>query len=73
VLSGVVLNAAYFVHRLVFTYDLAPVFGPYLFVPSVRLVRWLGQRLRALQSGSLNFYLSLIGLILVLILVRMLF
>lgn len=67
------IGRPYFVKRLVFTYDLAPVFGPYLFVPLVRLVRWLGQRLRALQSGYLNFYLSLIGMALLIILILVLF
>lgn len=58
----------YFVTRLVFTHDVAPVFGPYLFAPAVRLVRRAAGRLRVLQSGHLNFYLGLIGLLLVIIL-----
>ncbi|HSU04006.1 MAG TPA: hydrogenase 4 subunit B, partial [Acetobacteraceae bacterium] len=58
----------YFVTRLVFTHDVAPVFGHYLFAPAVRLVRSAAGRLRALQSGHLNFYLGLIGLLLVIIL-----
>jgi hydrogenase-4 component B len=58
----------YFVTRLAFTHEVAPVFGPYLFAPSVRFVRRLAERLRALQSGHLNFYLALIGALLVVIL-----
>ena len=58
----------YFVTRLTFTHDVAPVFGPYLFAPAVRLVRAAADRLRILQSGHLNFYLGLIGLLLVIIL-----
>ena len=58
----------YFVTRLAFTHDVAPVFGPYLFAPAVRLVRRAAERLRPLQSGNLNFYLALIGLLLVVIL-----
>ncbi len=58
----------YFVTRLAFTHEVAPVFGPYLFAPSVRLVRRAAERLRSLQSGHLNFYLALIGLLLVAIL-----
>jgi hydrogenase-4 component B len=58
----------YFITRLEFTHDVAPVFGPYLFAPAVRLVRALAGRLRALQSGHLNFYLGLIGILLVVIL-----
>jgi len=58
----------YFVHRLVFSHEVAPIFGRYLFAPITRTVFALADRLRALQSGQLNFYLSLIGVLLVLIL-----
>jgi formate hydrogenlyase subunit 3/multisubunit Na+/H+ antiporter MnhD subunit len=58
----------YFVTRLSFSHDVAPVFGPYLFAPAVRLVRAAADRLRLLQSGHLNFYLGLIGFLLVIIL-----
>ncbi|HVV92537.1 MAG TPA: proton-conducting transporter membrane subunit [Hyphomicrobiales bacterium] len=58
----------YFIRRLVFTHDVAPVFGRSLFRPTVALVLFLAERLRALQSGNLNFYLALIGLLLVVIL-----
>lgn len=51
----------YFVQRLVFTHEVAPIFGPYLFAPAVRLVFLLATKLRSLQSGHLNFYLTLIG------------
>ena len=59
----------YFVTRLEFTHDVAPVFGPLLFAPIERVVVYVAQKLRALQSGDLNFYLALIGLLLVIILV----
>jgi hydrogenase-4 component B len=58
----------YFIHRLRFTHDVAPIFGPYLFAPAIRTVYYLAQKLRALQSGHLNFYLALIGGLLVIIL-----
>lgn len=58
----------YFVTRLAFTHDVAPVFGPYLFAPTVKLVSAAAEWLRVLQSGHLNFYLGLIGLLLVVIL-----
>jgi hydrogenase-4 component B len=58
----------YFVHRLVFSHDVAPVFGPYLFAPVTRIVFAIANKLKALQSGHLNFYLALIGLLLVIIL-----
>lgn len=58
----------YFVRKLVFEHDVAPVFGPLLFQPAVRVVQALARTLRLLQSGHLNFYLGLIGVLLVLIL-----
>jgi formate hydrogenlyase subunit 3/multisubunit Na+/H+ antiporter MnhD subunit len=58
----------YFVKKLVFTHDVAPLFGPYLFAPAVRLVRRGADMLRVLQSGHLNIYLALIGMLLVIIL-----
>lgn len=59
----------YFTRRLVFTHDVAPIFGPYLFAPLENLVNALARRLRVIQSGHLNLYLALIGLLLVGILV----
>ena len=61
-------GSEYFVTKLVFTHDVAPAFGPYLFAPAVRLVQWAANRLRVLQSGHLNSYLAMIGLLLVIIL-----
>jgi formate hydrogenlyase subunit 3/multisubunit Na+/H+ antiporter MnhD subunit len=58
----------YFVKRLVFNHDVAPIFGPYLFSPLRNVVSALAKRLRIIQSGHLNFYLALIGLLLVIIL-----
>jgi hydrogenase-4 component B len=51
----------YFIRRLVFRHDVAPIFGPWLFVPLERLVMALAKALRVVQSGHLNVYLSLIG------------
>jgi formate hydrogenlyase subunit 3/multisubunit Na+/H+ antiporter MnhD subunit len=58
----------YFVKKLVFEHDVAPIFGPLLFRPTERIVNALAGRLCLLQSGDLNAYLGLIGLLLVLIL-----
>jgi len=58
----------YFIHRLVFTHDVAPFFGPYLFRPLTHCVVWLSDRLRVLQSGDLNVYLAFIGALLIVIL-----
>ena len=59
---------AYFIHRLEFEHDVADVFGPAVFDPIRRAVWRLAGRLRALQSGDLNFYLGLIGALLIVIL-----
>ncbi len=58
----------YFVTKLSFEHDVAPIFGPLRFQPAVVIVQGLAARLRVLQSGQLNLYLSLIGLLLVLVL-----
>jgi hydrogenase-4 component B len=60
---------SYFVRRLTFEHSVAPLFGPSLFKPAETFVVWISTRLRALQSGHLNFYLALIGLLLVAILI----
>ncbi len=64
---------SYFIKRLVFTHEVAPLFGPWLFAPVTRIVWAIAGRLRALQSGNLNFYLGLIGIFLVIILALTLF
>ncbi len=58
----------YFVTRLVFTHEVAPVFGPYLFQPATRFVRFLAGRLSLFQSGNLNFYLAVVGALLLVVL-----
>lgn len=58
----------YFVKKLVFEHDVAPIFGRLLFQPAVNAVQDVARKLRLLQSGHLNFYLSLIGALLVLVL-----
>ncbi len=59
---------AYFIQKLEFEHDIADVFGPTLFTPIRRAVSRLAGWLRALQSGDLNFYLALIGALLIVIL-----
>jgi hydrogenase-4 component B len=58
----------YFVKRLVFEHDVAPIFGPLLFQPAERIVDVMASKLRLLQSGYLNVYLGLIGLLLLVVL-----
>lgn len=63
----------YFIQRLTFRHDVAPIFGPHLFVPIERLVLAIAGRFRSLQSGHLNIYLAIIGGLLVIILAVSLF
>ncbi|MDD2861670.1 MAG: proton-conducting transporter membrane subunit [Acidiphilium sp.] len=65
--------SAYFVRRLRFDHDVAPIFGPILFRPVTRFVVLLARRIRGLQSGHLNFYLAILGMLLVVILAISLF
>ncbi|NML96380.1 hydrogenase 4 subunit B [Paraburkholderia sp. RP-4-7] len=58
----------YFIKRLVFSEGVTDLFERHLFEPAVRIVTWCADKLRALQSGNLNFYLALIGGLLVAIL-----
>jgi len=59
---------SYFVRKLEFEHDIVDVFGPLLFTPTRHVIWRLARRLRALQSGDLNFYLALIGALLIVIL-----
>jgi hydrogenase-4 component B len=59
----------YFVKRLEFTHEVAPVFGPLLFRPLTRVVTALAVRLRAIQSGQLNLYIAIIGILLILVMI----
>jgi formate hydrogenlyase subunit 3/multisubunit Na+/H+ antiporter MnhD subunit len=63
----------YYIRRLTFTHEVAPIFGPYLFAPVTRFVFRLAGWLRLLQSGHLNFYLAVIGVLLAAILALTLF
>ena len=63
----------YFLRRLSFSHNVAPIFGPYLFQPLERVVLAFARVARRLQSGSLNLYLGIIGVILVIILATILF
>lgn len=61
-------GSEYFVRRVVVSEAVAPVFTPTIFTPVSRFVQGLAGRLRAMQSGDLNFYVALIGALWVLIL-----
>ena len=66
-------HGPYFVKRLIFNQEVAPIFGPGLFRPLARAVRKLAEAVSKLQSGYLNLYNALIGMLLVLILALALF
>lgn len=63
----------YFLRQLSFSHDVAPIFGPLLFLPLERLALFLAKVARRIQSGSLNLYLGIIGGILVILLATILF
>lgn len=66
-------QSPYFVKRLIFNQEVAPIFGPYLFARLTRFVRALSVKVGGLQSGYLNAYNAMIGILLVLILALTLF
>jgi len=59
----------YFIQRLVFSHEVAPIFGPFLFRPLEKAVVALAALLRRMQSGYLNAYLATIGALLAIVLV----
>ncbi len=63
----------YFLSQLSFSHDVAPIFGPLLFRPLERLALFFAKVARRIQSGSLNLYLGIIGVILVILLATILF
>ena len=63
----------YFLRRLSFSHDVAPIFGPYLFQPVERAVLAMAGAARRLQSGSLNLYIGIIGVILIILLATIMF
>lgn len=57
----------YFLKELQFDYTQAPVFGAWVFAPTVRSVTWLARKLRFLQNGLMNAYLAYIGVLLLVV------
>lgn len=57
----------YFVKQVSFEYSEAPIFGPFLFSPIVRLIKWTSEKASKMQMGSMNVYILYIGLMLLLI------
>jgi hydrogenase-4 component B len=61
-------DSPYFTRRLTYQHNVAPIFETGLFVPIEAAVIWLSVRVSIIQSGRLNLYLTLIGVLLVIIL-----
>ena len=64
---------SYFVHRVRHRATVAPLFEAKVFRVPVRVVQWLARAVSPLQSGHMNVYLGLVGLLLVLIMAVALF
>lgn len=63
----------YFVRRLRFAHDVAPIFGPYLFKPLETLTVTIAAKVQQIQSGDLNLYLAFLGALLCIVLLTALF
>lgn len=63
----------YFVKELKFEYSEAPIFGPLLFTPIVKLVTLMSKWASKIQMGSMNAYISYIGLMLLAIFIFIIF
>lgn len=61
-------DGPYFLRRLDFRHGVGDIFDPWIFQPLRKALWAAAGYLRALQSGDLNFYLSLIGALLFVIL-----
>lgn len=57
----------YFVRRVQHRAEVLPLFEAAVFRGPTRLVQWLARAVGPLQSGHMNFYIGLVGLLLILI------
>ncbi|TAM60055.1 MAG: hydrogenase 4 subunit B [Rhodanobacter sp.] len=60
-------GSAYFVRQVHHRADVSPLFEAAVFRGPTRIVQWLAHKLSPLQSGNMNVYLGLVGLLLVLV------
>ncbi|UJJ58354.1 proton-conducting transporter membrane subunit [Rhodanobacter denitrificans] len=60
-------GSAYFVRQVHHRADVSPLFEAAVFRGPTHMVQWLAAKLSPLQSGNMNIYLGLVGLLLVLI------
>jgi hypothetical protein len=58
----------YFVKNIIFTQQSVSLFSVYLFNPIIKFINFLAQKIKLFQSGNLNFYNFIIGILLILIL-----
>lgn len=61
-------GSSYFVRQVHHRADVSPLFEAAVFRGPTRIVQWLARKMSPLQSGNMNIYLGLVGLLLVLIL-----
>lgn len=60
-------GSSYFVRQVHHRADVSPLFEAAVFRGPTHIVQWLAAKLSPLQSGNMNIYLGLVGLLLVLI------
>jgi len=63
----------YFLKRVSFHQETTPIFTKYFFNPVISFVNSLSNKVRLFQSGNLNFYNAVIGILFILILLSVLF
>ena len=59
----------YFLKRVLFHQETTPVFTKYFFNPIIECINRLSDKIKLFQSGNLNFYNAVIGILFILILV----
>jgi len=63
----------YFLKRITFQQETTPLFTQYFFNPITRFVNALSEKIKLFQSGNLNFYNCVIGVLLIMILCSVFF
>lgn len=63
----------YFIKRVLFHQETTPLFTTYLFNPIARCINGISEKIKLFQSGNLNFYNCVIGILFIFILVSVLF
>lgn len=63
----------YFLKSVTFHQETTPIFTKYLFNPIIRLINGVSEKIKLFQSGNLNFYNCVIGILFILILLSVMF